>query len=602
LVIAALLFLEPCKDTSITTITTVLTPIDVVFLLDASGSMTDNRNNNGKYPWSKQVEATATLLDTLITESNHSATNGTFQSSIVQWSGAKNNQGKWNQSPGTDATKISADLTNNNTDLLLKLNEKASNGYSDFSQELNSWTFFAPALVECNNQLKDNGQEGAYKLCILITDGINFDGGEYIYRADDPSIVPGFCEEYISPEAPEKNACADPSADYDADIDGDVPCVYCVEAADTQCNGNPWDNICLNTCTTNSNCAQVCKGKCTTANIASTLKSEALGITMVGILVAEGLSAGDVLDKGVENVQQVSSCNSTELESGTCNNYFLADNFDKLKESATDIAKGLAAEIAAVTNQNTQTICIGDARYLNFLLFALPLFIYLLLKPLQFGVRTIIHKAKPAPPMQRPPPPPVPKKPVVEEPIQEEEVFVDDEDSAAAAAPAAMPVEAKRFKWDIPSSDKYIWASSKGMGHMPVNFATSTNKSAPPSAPKDFFGAKGERVLREAKKWEVADHYEYEKKVEAYVKEEEQLELTLDNVYDGDDFQEVIADVLIDDILEPILEKLCCGYCCCKVMCPSCIGCCERLNDDSDDESQGERMTEMSNLEEGIGH
>ena len=229
----------------------------------------------------------------------------------------------------------------------------------------------------------------------------------------------------------------------------------------------------------------------------------------------------------------------------------------------------------------------GNPATLSFLALLLPLLIYLALKPLQFGVRTIIHKGKgkpkapPPPPPARAAPPPVPEK---------EPIIFEDEEAAEVPPAGALPVEAKRFKWDTPATDKYIWASSKGMGHMPVDFATATNKSAPPSAPKDAFGAKGEKTLREAKKWEVADHYTYEKRVEEYVKEEEQLEVTIDNIYDGDDFQEAIADVLIDDILEPILSKICCGYCCCKVMCPCCEGCC------ADDEEEGERMTEMSGL------
>jgi hypothetical protein len=52
LVLAGLLFLEPCEDTEITTITTVLTPVDVVFLLDASGSMTSlNADPLVDSPW-----------------------------------------------------------------------------------------------------------------------------------------------------------------------------------------------------------------------------------------------------------------------------------------------------------------------------------------------------------------------------------------------------------------------------------------------------------------------------------------------------------------------------------------------------------------------
>jgi hypothetical protein len=73
----------------------------------------------------------------------------------------------------------------------------------------------------------------------------------------------------------------------------------------------------------------------------------------------------------------------------------------------------------------------------------------------QFGVRTIIHKAKPKPPPAPPPPPPKVVEEVVEVVEEEvEEIAAEDEEEAEDVVGEGLPVTQKRFKWDIPSSDK----------------------------------------------------------------------------------------------------------------------------------------------------
>lgn len=172
--------------------------------------------------------------------------------------------------------------------------------------------------------------------------------------------------------------------------------------------------------------------------------------------------------------------------------------------------------------------------------------------------------------------------------------YVDGEDLEAppALAPggAQIPGDAKRYKWEVPSSDKYIWSSSKGHGHMPVNFATKgLGDTAPPSAPKDI--QKGVKKIREAKAWEKADHIDI-KTIHQYLPQktvEEKLEIKVENVFDGDDWQEMVANKLFVAVFSVIGDYLCC---CFSWRCCSCLfewrnrffgSCCGEIVDDDDE-------------------
>ena len=561
--LAAMLFLEPCPLSEVTTRTTNLAPVDVVFLLDSSGSM------NGQ-PWEDQKEATSTLLRTLVSSSNHSFANGTFKASIVQWSGESR------ESPGAGATHVDQALNNNVTDTLVKLGE--------LDHKLKGWTHFSPGLTECANQLNTYGQEGSYKLCVLVSDGVNFDGDDYVYSSTDGSSVDEYCQA--------NNLITSTLATDLCTADVDSACKQCVETADSFCAGNVWDDTCRSQCT--STCSEACptpiavnpsdiSSACTTTNIARGLRQD--DVNVAGILV---LGEGAAGDQAEANVKGLTNCaNATARGNASCPYYFRSNDFSALQDAAENIASSLASEILSTTSEKTAFVCLGSPEYLNFLLLILPLLAYLAYKPLQFCFRRAIHEnrrrrlsvMKDEVMKMPPPPPPSVLEEVIEEDEEEEQVEEQEEvvvQERQDVAPIVKEGTEKRFKWDIPSSDKYIWTSSKGVGHMPVNFATSNNASAPPSAPKDPFGAKGEKTLRLAKKWEDADFVEYEREVqerqaqieekeEILEEEEEKLEVRVENVYNGDDLAEVIADGVVDSV-EFLFCRCCgfCGCCCCS--------------------------------------
>ncbi|GMH81917.1 hypothetical protein TrVE_jg7732 [Triparma verrucosa] len=592
-ILAGLLYFEPCPLIEQKTKVTTLSPVDVVFLLDASGSMSGS-------PWLKQAEAASLMLTTLMTSSNHT-TNGTFQASVVQWSGDSR------YDPGTSPIFIDQSLSNNVTEITKALD-------APLPQTLSSWTFFSPALVECQKQLNASKQPDSYKLCILMTDGINNDNVDYIYPSDAVSGVGRWCvdQNITSKSVDELDLCVKPSDDVNA-RPGAPPansCTSCVESQDSHCASNPWDDTCMSGCLAAA-CAPSCKGVCTTANIADKLHG-AMDIKMAGVLVSGGIAASK-LEAATNTVKQVSSCkNETELAMGKCPFFVEADDFDELTAKATTIADALASEILAETSEKSAFVCLGSPEFLSLLVLAFPLLFYLLYKPSSFAVRKAAHNMKAPPPL--PPRMTVAMEKAEEEVIEPEIVVMEEEDEIEVESPppgSPPKVAVKRYKWDIQSNDKYLWANEKGLGHMPVDYSTKTlGNSLPPSAPKDQDLTKGKKVLREALHWETADKYEQQQLEEVirYEEEEEELEVRLSNIYNGDDVAEAIADAVIDNVVDPIGKYLCCGYCC-GGFCGLC-GCLDRTfccccgeDEEDDDFSRASGSTRGTNsaLEGGGG-
>ena len=187
-------------------------------------------------------------------------------------------------------------------------------------QTLSSWTYFSPALIECSRQLNASSQPDSYKLCILMTDGINNDNDEYIYPPDSLSGVGQWCvsQNITTKSITEIDACIVPN-DLVSQRPGVPPansCTGCVESADAHCASNAWDAACLAGCESTT-CAKYCKGACTTQHIADKLHGET-DIKMAGVLVS-GSIAESKLERATATVKQVSSCkNETELAMGKC--------------------------------------------------------------------------------------------------------------------------------------------------------------------------------------------------------------------------------------------------------------------------------------------
>jgi hypothetical protein len=133
------------------------------------------------------------------------------------------------------------------------------------------------------------------------------------------------------------------------------------------------------------------------------------------------------------------------------------------------------------------------------------------------------------------------------------------------------------------------------MGHMPVDFYTKTlGNSAPPSAPKaDPKDKKLVKKWRVAKKWEQADRYSgggpVRGRQKTVAQRDAEMEVTIENIYDGDDWQEDIADAFIDNIVDPVVNSVCCcfNWQCCGCFGNCCSCCCGKNIDDDDDVEEG---------------
>ena len=111
-----------------------------------------------------------------------------------------------------------------------------------------------------------------------------------------------------------------------------------------------------------------------------------------------------------------------------------------------------------------------------------------------------------------------------------------------------------------------------------MSFYTKTlGNSEPPSAPKAD-PVKGVKKLREAKHWEQADQYSWSdrNRAKTIAEMDEEFEVTAENIYNGDDWQEDIADAVINHIVDPIFNVFCCCFkweCCFSSWCV-CNNCC----------------------------
>jgi hypothetical protein len=244
------------------------------------------------------------------------------------------------------------------------------------------------------------------------------------------------------------------------------------------------------------------------------------------------------------------------------------------------------------------------------LVLAFPLLFYLLYKPTSFTARKVAHNMKAPPPLPRRMT--VAMKKASAEVVEPEIVIMEEEEEKEEITPqqqgSPAKVAKKRYKWEITSNDKYLWANEKGLGHMPVDYSTKTlGNSLPPSAPKDQDLTKGKKVLREALHWETADEYEQEQieQVIKYEEEEEELEVRLSNIYNGDDVAEAIADAVIDNVVDPIGRYLCCGYCCggfcglCGCLDRTLCCCCGEDEEYEGDESRAGSISTRGSGEDG---
>ena len=218
----------------------------------------------------------------------------------MQWSGD-------DRVDPANAVYIDQELNNDVADIVESLE-------GPLPQTLSSWTFFSPALIECQKQLSSSSQRDAFKLCILMTDGINNDNDEWIYKQSSASGVGQWCQDHniTSETTPEVDVCIKPEDDYtERSAIPSNSCASCVEAEDKHCSTNPWDEQCLSGCLSAA-CAPSCTGVCTTENIASVMH-DAMGIKMAGVLVSDTIDSSK-LAQATATVKKVSSCkNETEL-------------------------------------------------------------------------------------------------------------------------------------------------------------------------------------------------------------------------------------------------------------------------------------------------
>jgi hypothetical protein len=202
---------------------------------------------------------------------------------------------------------------------------------------------------------------------------------------------------------------------------------------------------------------------CRTSDIADMMRNT-LNITVFGLYIGSN---------AVERRQlcDVSSCSSTECSTQTCDMFAevsAGNNFAGVKDAADTLARDLISDVPS----STTSVCIDDPFGLLFLLFFLPLAIYLLWRPLS------IIKAKYITPMT---------------PEEARQSFAQPPPTPEA------PEGAKRFRWSIKAADAYLWdLGGGGCRPLGVDFGSA----APPSAPKLDARRASNAVLRDAFTWE----------------------------------------------------------------------------------------------------
>ena len=130
----------------------------------------------------------------------------------------------------------------------------------------------------------------------------------------------------------------------------------------------------LNTAVVVDYCEKHGINPCNSATIADKIRSPPLNITVFGLYI--GANANNK-----RQLCDISSCTVAECTQGTCSNFATisaANNFAGVKAQAIVLAESLLGDVPS----DERTICIDDPFGLLFLLFFLPLGIYLFWRPL----------------------------------------------------------------------------------------------------------------------------------------------------------------------------------------------------------------------------
>lgn len=201
---------------------------------------------------------------------------------------------------------------------------------------------------------------------------------------------------------------------------------------------------------------------CMINNIADTIKN-VLNITVFGLYIGNNQNHKRALC-------DVSSCSPEECEQDRCEKFATATNFADVQAKSRDLADTLLIDIPSSTTQ----ICIDEPFGLLFLLFFLPLGLYLFWRPLTIIAAKYIS------------------------PKTQEELRRASTARESLHSPIA-PGGAKRFRWSIKAADAYLWdLGGAGCRPLGVNFGDAV----PPSAPKADQRRESNNVLRKAFTWE----------------------------------------------------------------------------------------------------
>ena len=425
LVIALLLYIQPCKKKTVQTVTEVVTetveevqkPADIMLLLDGSSSILPSQ-------FEQLLGAAATLVRQL-------ALNVTdMQVGVIQWSDSYTRNGI---TSNPDKMRLEAPLTNATAGVLSLLGPGLKN------RQLHGGTAFAPPLRACREQLLGaRGRPDAYKLCVLATDGGNSDRVAAVNVSTDMfrdgiHITGIFVGD-----------------DRNANLE---PAMMKLYAA--------------------TDCAQIGR-KQDPANCGfDDGQASSFG--------DEGLF-GDRVQFGFSGKFALCRANCSYYTAAADFGALQAKAARIADEITVTVGRQRVVRRAVDEVVETNEVCTTDEGYFTFLLFVIPFLAHVFWKPLEFALRQYCRRRGRCKSKKKRKKVRVRRQVMQPQPQPPSEAQAEDGGGGGGGGGGGDGGGGgqKRFKHQLKSSDRYLWSSAGGTAPMKVDFGAK----APPSAPK----------------------------------------------------------------------------------------------------------------------
>ena len=406
------------------------------------------------------------------------------------------------------------------------------------------YTYYSQALLSCIDELAARGRDDSFQLCIIITDGII---SEDSYAQDPDWTTMLFTDTMV-------DDFYDAGSAYELYFTSGEYYGYYVTEMWIAPGAYAF-------------CQSAGISVCSVDNIARYMKDD-LGITIQNVLVgSEDIFTADVTSR----MSQLSSCDSSAVDYDGCAYLSKSDDFEALNDAATTIAASVATQVGTVmtleertttetetrTSSSTvaettttpvtttasvtdmislteslttqETVCTGDGVSFAFMLLAIPLLVYLFFKP----ISNVLERCL-CPPDAPPPAPEAAQSPCT---MSVNPVFGKEIDPDADQRPPPQLAKKERAK-----IDNTLTKQARGKKKKKI-FGLVTPRgggaAAPPPAPPPSSPAHDDYVI-EAPAAPPPPRFTPARGGSAT-----EWGTGIAAVYDGDDWQETVADFVI---------------------------------------------------------